>query len=298
MRAWIDQYKAVAPNVAITYEGAGSAVAVDRFKSGEGQFFTTDAPLSERDEATLGGSQAFVQAPWAAGAIAVVYNLPDVGELHLSPSTLSGIFGGRILRWDEPEIKADNPNIRLPNLAIQTIVRSDGSGTTQVFASYLQETAGWGLGLGFSVRFPRGQGVRGSEGMTAAVKRISGAIGYVGLAHARQAEIPVALLRNQAKRYVAPTPDAVRAALAGASLRPDGTVAKLYFLPQSPGAYPLSTLTYLIYRRTGLDPPVAAALRHFAVWALTTGQRDAEGLGYVVLPRPFAIASLNAIQSY
>ncbi len=298
MRQWVSQYKAVAPNVAIGYEGAGSAVAVERFKSGEGQFFTSDVPLSERDEVILGGSQAFVQAPWAAGAIAVVYNLPDVGELRLSPGTLSGIFGGRIVRWDEPEIRADNPNIRLPNLAIQTIVRSDGSGTTQVFASYLQETAGWGLGIGFSVRFPRGQGVRGSEGMTAAVKRISGAIGYVGLAHARQADLPVALLRNEAKRYVGPTPDAVRAALAGASIRPNGTVAKLYFLPQSPGAYPLSTFSYLIVRRTGLDPPVAVALRHFAAWALTTGQRSAEALGYVALPRPFAIASLDAVQQY
>lgn len=298
MREWLNQYKSVAPNVAITYEGAGSAVAVDRFKSGEGQFYASDVPLSERDEITSGGSQAFLQTPWAAGAIALVYNLPDVGELRLSPSTLSGIFGGRILRWDESEIKADNPNIRLPNLAIQTLVRSDGSGTTQVFTSYLQETAGWGLGIGFSVRFPRGQGVRGSEGMTAAVKRISGAIGYVGLSHARQAELPVALLGNRAKQFVAPTPEAVKAALAGASFRPYSTVAKLYFLPESPGAYPLSTFSYLIYRRTGLDPPVATALRHFAAWAVTNGQRYAEALGYVTLPRPFANASLNAIQQY
>lgn len=284
--------------MAIDYEAAGSGVAIDRFKAGEGQFVASDVPLSERDEVTLGGSQAFLQAPWAAGAIAITYNLPDVGELRLSPSTLSGIFGGRILRWDEPEIKADNPNVKLPSLAIQTIVRSDGSGTTQVFSSYLQETAGWGLGVGLTVRFPRGQGVQGSEGVTSAVKRIAGAIGYVGLSHARKADLPVALLGNRAKQFVAPTPEAVNAALAGATLRPYGTVARLYFLPESPDAYPLSTFTYLIFRRTGLDPAVATALRHFAAWAVTDGQRYAEALGYVALPRTFSTASLNAIQQY
>jgi len=297
LREWIEEYRGIAPDVEVAYEGAGSAEAVERFKAGEGQFVTSDVPLSERDEVTAGGSQGFLQTPWAAGGIALPYNLPDVGELRLSPGTLSGIFGGRITRWDEPEIRADNPNVRLPNLGITTIVRSDGSGATQVFTAYLQETVNWGLGVGFTSRFPRGQGVRGSEAAVSAVKRISGAIGYAGLAHARRGGVPVALIQNRAGRYVGPTPEAVLAALAGASFRPFSTVARLYFLPESPGAYPLSTFSYVIFRR-GLDPPVATALRHFAAWAVTDGQRAAESLGYVPLPRPFANASLNAIQAY
>ena len=298
VQEWMKEYKGVAPDVDITYAGTNSADAIDRFKAGDGDFVTSDSPLTDRDEVTAGGSQAFLQTPWAAGAIAIPYNLPDVGQLRLSPGTLSGIFGGRITRWDEPDIRADNPNVRLPNLGITTIVRSDSSGTTQWFTQYLQDTVNWGLGVGFTSRFPRGQGAKGSDGMVNAVKRISGAIGYVGLSYAKSAGVPVALLQNQAKNYVGPTTAAVQAALNGASFRPFSTVARLFFLPESPGAYPLSTFTYIIYRRTGLDPAVATALRHFAGWAVASGQRAAEGLGYVPLPRQFANASLLAIQQY
>ena len=296
MRAWIDRYKTVAPGVAITYEGAGSAAAIDRFENGQGDFFASDVPLSDVDEATVGGSDEVVQVPWAAGAVALAYNLPDIGQLRLSADSVAGIFGGRIVRWDDPSIQLDNPGVRLPSLGVQVVFRSDSSGTTNVFTSYLKAAAGWDLGTGFDVRFPRGSGATGSDGVVAAVKRSSGAIGYVSTAHARQAGLPVALLGNRAGRFVGPTPEAVNAALAGATLRQFGTTVKLLFTPDSPGAYPLATLSYLLFPRKTSDPAKATALRHFGAWALSDGQRIAEQLGYTPVPRQFQLPALTAVE--
>jgi phosphate transport system substrate-binding protein len=188
--------------------------------------------------------------------------------------------------------------VKLPSLPIQVVFRSDPSGTTEVFSSYLKAAAGgaWALGTGFALPFPRGAGVKGSEGVASAVKATVGAIGYVAEAQAKAASLPAASLRNEAKRYVGPTTAAVNAALAGATLRPYGTTATLLFTPGSPGAYPLSTVSYLIFRRNQLAPGAEAALRHFASWAISEGQRDAVPLGYVPLPEPLAIPALGAIE--
>ena len=298
LREWVERYKALAPNVAISYEGTGSLAAVEQFKDGEGgDFFASDIPLTDVEAVTLGGSDEYVQVPWAAGAIAAAYNLPDVPELRLAPDTLAAIFSGRILRWDDAAVRADNPGARLPAQAISVIFRSDGSGTTAVFTSYLDAagSGGWGLGTGDDVVFPRGSGARGSEGVAAAVKRTTGAIGYMQVAHARQAGLGIAMLGNRAGLFLAPTPEAVNATLAGATLRPFSTTADLLFTPDAPGAYPLATVTYLLFRRNGLDPGKDRALRHFASWAIGEGQRFAEPLGYTRLPRQIQVPAMTAV---
>jgi phosphate transport system substrate-binding protein len=297
LRAWIERYKAVAPNVTIDYEAAGSAAALDRLEAGEGDFFASEVPLSEVTEAILGGSEEVVQVPWAAGPIVLAYNLSGVEQLRLSPDVVAGIFTGRIQRWDDASIQLDNPDVRLPNVAVVPVYRSDSSGTTNIFTSYLRAAAGgWEQGSGFNVRFPRGQGAQGSEGVVAAVKRNPGAIGYLSPAHARQEGLGVALLGNRAGRFLAPTPDAVNAALAAATGRPFGTTVKLLFTPDSPGAYPLATVSYLLFPRKMADPAKAAALRHFAAWALAQGQRVAEQLGYVPVPRQLQIPALAEVE--
>ncbi|MFP5317431.1 MAG: phosphate ABC transporter substrate-binding protein PstS [Acidimicrobiia bacterium] len=305
VREWIRRYQALAPGVTINYEATGSITALTRLKSGlrgtsgaGGDFFASDVPLTDVEAVTLGGSQAYVQVPWAAGAIAAVYNLPDVPDLRLSPDTLAAMFSGRITRWDDPAVRADNPGVRMPALAVSVVYRVDGSGTTSVFTSYLDAagSGGWGLGRGDDVVFPRGTGVRGSEAVVAAVRRTAGAVGYVQLAHAHQAGLPVARLGNRAGNFLAPTSDAVNATLAGATLRSASTTADLLFTPDAPGAYPLATVTYLLFRRDGLEPDKVTALRHFAAWAVGEGQRFAEPLGYARLPRQFqgpALTELN-----
>lgn len=305
LREWIGRYQALAPGVTVNYEATGSTTALTRLKSGlrgasgaGGDFFASDVPLTDVDAVTLGGSEAYVQVPWAAGAIAAAYNLADVPDLRLSPDTLAAMFSGRITRWDDPALRADNPGARLPALSVSVVYRADGSGTTAIFSSYLDAagSGGWGLGRGDDVAFPRGTGVRGSEAAVAAVRRTNGAIGYVQLAHARRAGLPVARLGNRAGNFLAPTTDAVNATLAGATLRPASTTADLLFTPDAPGAYPLATVTYLLFRREGLEPDKVTALRHFAAWAVGEGQRFAEPLGYTRLPRQFqgpALTELN-----
>jgi phosphate transport system substrate-binding protein len=299
LREWIGRYKTLAPEVTIDYEATGSPVAVERLLDGEGDFFASDVYLSELQEVTLGGSDAVVQVPWAAGAIALAYNLPDVGQLRLSPQAVAGIFSGRITRWDDAAIRSDNPDVPLPGIPISVVYRSDESGTSSVFTTYLSEVVpGWPLGSGRTVRFPRGSSAAGSEGVAAAVARTTGAVGYVGLAWARRASLSVALLGNRAGRFVEPTPEAVNAALVNAGLRPYGTIAQLNFNPESPGAYPLSTFSYLLYRRdlADSDSDKATALRHFAAWASSEGQRMAEPLGYGKVPRQFQVPGLSALQ--
>jgi phosphate transport system substrate-binding protein len=187
--------------------------------------------------------------------------------------------------------------VRLPTTSVLPVYRSDSSGTTNVFTSYLRAAAGgWEQGSGFDVGFPRGQGAQGSDGVVAAVKRSAGAIGYVSPAHARREGLGVALLGNRAGRFLAPTTDAVNAALVGASGRPFGTTAKLLFTPDSPGAYPLATLSYVLFPRKMADPAKATALRHFAAWALAQGQRVAEQLGYTPVPRQFQVTALAEVE--
>ena len=296
LRAWMERYKSVAPGVSFSYQATGSEAAIDGLKAGDGDFFASDVPLSEVDEATLGGSEEIMQLPWAAGAIVMAYNVPGVDQLRLSPDVTSGIFSGRITRWDDASIRSDNPDARLPGQSIQVVYRSDGSGTTKVFTSYLQAAAGWDYGSDFDVRFPRGQGARGSDGVVAAVKRSTGTIGYLGLAHARQAGLGVALLGNRAGKFVAPTPEAMNAALAGGWTKPFGSAVNLYFNPESPGAYTLTTVTYLLFRKKLADPAKVTALRHFAAWALADGQQLTEQLGYAPLARQFRIPALAAAE--
>ena len=300
LREWISRYRAIAPGVTVNYEVASSLTAIARFKARQGDFFATDVPFTDIEEVTLGGSEEYVLLPWAAGAIAAVYNLPEVPDLRLSPDTLAAIFSGRIVRWDDPAVRADNPGGRLPGLGISVVHRSDPSGTTAVFTRYLEAagSGGWGLRTGATITFPRGTGVRGSEAVAASVKRTAGAIGYVSLAHAESAQLAVARLGNRAGNFLAPTTDAVNAALAGATLRGYSTTADLLFTPDAPGAYPLATVTYLLFRRHGMEPAKVAALRHFAAWAVSEGQRFAEALGYTRLPRHFAVPSLTELNEW
>ena len=297
LRQWIERYKALAPGVTIDYEAVNSAEGVDRLVDGEGDFFTSEFALSDVEEVTLGGSEVVAQVPWAASAIAIAYNLPDVGQLRLSPSTLAGIFSGRITRWTDSAIRADNGDARLPDLPISVIYRSDPSGTTWTFTAYLSDSgSGWTSGPSRTGRSFRGSGAAGSDGVTEALARTNGSIGYVQLGRARQASLGVALLGNRAGRFVEPTPAAVNAALVTAGLRSFGTVVQPNYNPDAPGAYPLSTVSYLLFRRDAGDPDKVRALQHFASWALSEGQRMAEPLGYTRVPRQFQVPGLTALQ--
>lgn len=293
LAGWSEQYLRVAPGVTIAYDAAGSPEGVSRLRERSVDFATSDLPLTDLEEVYVGGSAQVTQVPWAAGAIGVLYNLPGVGGLRLTPQVVAGIFSGSVQRWNAEVIRADNPAADLPNLAIQVVHRSDASATTALFTRYLKEAGGSRLPAGPTISWPRGTGAQGSAGVAAGVARTEGAIGYAQVSYAAPAELDVALLRNRSGAFVAPTPDAVAAALAAAETDRFEPTLSLYFLADSPGSYPLSTVSYLLYRRDLEDPAKAAAMRHFADWALGEGQRSAESLGYA--PVPLAIRRLASI---
>ena len=269
---WTSRYRQVAGGVTIAYEPSGSVSGIEQLESGVVDFAASEmAPTDEeRDPAE---SRDVVRVPWTAGGVAVVYNLTGLPALKLSPGTLAAIFTGEVARWDNPSVVADNVGVDLPSREIRVVRRADASGTTKVFTEFLEASAPgvWPLGSGPTVRWPRGSPARGSDGVARAVEQTPGAIGYVGTGQPLSPAVGTALVRNGAGAFIGPTPDSVGAALSGAN-------------PGSPGAYPITTLSYVIFAASGADPTKEAALRHFAAWVLTEGQRSVQRLGYARLP--------------
>jgi phosphate transport system substrate-binding protein len=296
---WIKQYRSVAPGVTINYQGVGSGAGIQQLTAKTVDFTGSDAPLSDKEQAATGGAGAVVEVPWVAGGVAVEYNLPSVKSLKLAPATVAGIFAGRIAKWDDAAVKADNPGTSLPSAGIQVVHRSDGSGTTQVFTDYMRAAAPdvWTFGPS-SKDWPAGTpgtGAKGSDGVTAAVKQSEGSIGYSEVSFPKQAGLGVATIKNRAGQFVAPTAAAVSAAVAGATVNPDLTV-KLNYTPDGADAYPISTTTYLMFYKSSGDANKDLAIRHFATWALTDGQKLAEGLDYAPMPQNLLTQALGAVK--
>ena len=298
VQEWIKQYRTLAPGVTVNYQAIGSGAGIQQLTSKTVDFAGSDVPLKETEVAATGGPGAVVQVPWTAGGVAVEYNLPGVEGLRLAPEALAGIFAGRITRWNDPAITSDNPQASLPSSGIQVVHRSDGSGTTQVFTDFLKAVAPGVWTFPSSKDWPAGTagtGAKGSDGVTAAVKQSAGSIGYAEPSFPKQAGLGVATVRNAAGRFVAPEAKAVSAALAGATAQPDGTF-KLNYSPVHPEAYPIASVSYLMFYRAVSDEAKETALRHFASWALTDGQALAEGLDYAPLPEVVQISALGSVK--
>jgi len=298
VQEWIKQYRSLAPGVTVNYQPIGSGAGIQQLTSKTVDFAGSDVPLKDSEVAATGGPGAVVQVPWTAGGVAVGYNLPGVAGLRLTAEALAGIFAGRITRWNDAAIKVENPSASLPASGIQVVHRSDGSGTTQVFTDYLKVAAPAEWTFPSGKDWPAGTagtGAKGSDGVTAAVKQSVGAIGYAEPSYPKQAGLGIATIRNEAGRYVGPDAKAVSAALAAASVNPDGTL-RLNFAPVSPDAYPISSTSYLLFYRSGSDPAKDAALKHFVAWALTVGQEFAEDLDYAPIPETVQVTALGAVK--
>ncbi len=297
LQEWIKKYGQVAPGVSVNYQAVGSGAGIQQLTSKTVDFAGSDVALKAEEQVATGGAGAVVTVPWVAGGIAVEYNLAQVKNLKLSPDTLAGIFSGKIAKWDDAAVKADNPGASLPGTGIQVVHRSDGSGTTQVFTSYLKAAAApglWDYPTDKDWHAPAGTGAKGSDGVTSAVKQGDGSVGYAEVSFPKQASLGTAQVKNKGGQFVAPTASAVTAALAEATANADGTLM-LNYTPASPTAYPISTTTYLLFYKDG-DPTKTAALKHFAQWVLTDGQKLAEGLDYAPLPQSVLTPALAVVK--
>ncbi len=287
MSHWTQAFTRDHSNVHINYQSIGSGGGIQQVKAGTVDFGATDAPLND---AALAQTKGMLQIPESAGPVCITYNLPGLAQpLQLSAEALSGIFLGTITSWKDPQITKDNPGINLPTSKIVVAHRTDGSGTTAAFTSYLAAVSPeWKskVGQGAAVSWPVGLGGKGSEGVTASVKQSPGGIGYVELIYAQQNKLPIASIRNQAGKYVAPSAASTTAAIAAFSsqLTQDPRSPIVNAPSNAPDAYPISTLTFLLIPKDGTDKGKRTALKQFVTYVVTGGQAEAGTLNYAPLP--------------
>ncbi len=293
---WARLYRRSAPGVDIRYEAVGSGMGIRRLTSGGAEFAVTEVPMTAREQQAAGWQA--VQVPLVGGAVGLAYNLPGIEGLRLSEETLARIYSGGVSRWDHPAVKRDNPGMNLPATAVTAVHRAEVSGTTLAFTRYLS-TAGpevWAPGEGASVDWPTGTEAEGSAGVLAAVTSTVGAIGYVVAGPARDARLQLAHVRNAAGAFRAPTSTALDAALLGATGFKENLTLTVPVRQQSSTAYPITAISHLVFP-VGLPADKDTAARHFVSWVLSEGQRVTTRLGFVPLPLPLLVRTLEGLQN-
>jgi len=294
----ISAFKDVAPDLTITYNATGSGTGKKDFGSNLNDFAGTDSLVKDTDGPAAG---SFLYVPTVAAPITVSYNLSGVDKLQLSPETLAKIFQRDIKMWNDPAIAADNSGVTLPNKPITVAHRSDGSGTTSNFTKYLNAAAKdvWKLGSGDTVKWPTDtQGGEKNTGVATLIKNGDGTIGYVDLSDAKASGLKFASIKNKEGRFVAPTLDGAKAALAGATVKDDVSYDPL----NAAGAdsYPITSPTYLIVRTKYDDAKKAEAVKGFITYLLGDGTKLAEEVNFAPLPdtlKTRALAQLDKITS-
>jgi phosphate transport system substrate-binding protein len=289
---WISDY-AAATGIRINYQSKGSGAGIQQLISRTVDFGASDAPMSN-DEMSRAAGGKVLHFPTVLGAVVITYNLPEVtAPLRLTGDIISGIFLGKITKWNDARIAAQNPGVKLPNADILVVHRSDGSGTTFIFTDYLTKvSADWaaGPGKGKEVKWPVGLGGQGNEGVAGQVKQTPGSIGYVELAYARQNKLPAALVKDAAGQFVAPEIESISAAAEGAVSRlgPDTDYRISIVDAVGANAYPISSFTWILVYEAQTDTVKGKKLVDFLRWVYSTGQGSAASLDYAPLPASLA----------
>ena len=287
MSRWTANYAKTHSGTHINYQSIGSGGGIQQVKSGTVDFGASDNPLTDQQ---LSDMRPILQIPESAGPVCITYNLPGLqNPIQLSAEALSGIFLGKITSWQDPILKQDNPGVNLPSTKILVVHRSDGSGTTNAFTTYLAAVSPeWQskVGKGNAVNWPVGLGGKGSEGVTGQIRQSPGAIGYVELTYAQQNHLPIASVRNLAGKYVPPSTSSTTAAIAAFTdqLSKDPRTPIVNAPASAPDAYPISTLTFLLIPKDGPDKAKRSALKSFIQYVITDGQTAAGNLNYAPLP--------------
>lgn len=303
--AWSKAYETKCASANINYQGVGSGAGVTGFENSTLDWAGSDFALSGSDVAKANarctGGQA-IDLPMAPGGIAVGYNVPNVTNLNLSASTLAKIFSGKVTKWNDPAIAADNPGVTLPDLGIQTFHRSDSSGTSYNFSNYLanEAKADWTYGANKNWSGPGGQGDKGSSLVASDVSKTSGGIGYFEDSYAVQDNINVAKVGNAGGKFVELTAANVTNFLGKATVSGTGGDLALSFdyTDTSADAYPNMLVTYEIVCTKGNKAATLPLLKDFLTYAASSeGQSILQQSGYVPLPAELQTKVADAINS-
>ncbi|HXQ15783.1 MAG TPA: phosphate ABC transporter substrate-binding protein PstS [Caulobacteraceae bacterium] len=281
---WAEAYKGATGNQ-LNYQAIGSGGGIKQIEASTVDFGASDKPLTP-DVLAANGLQQF---PTVVGGVVPVVNLPGIapGGIRLSGGILSDIYRGVIPYWDDPHLTALNPGVKLPHEKITVVHRSDGSGTSFIYTTYLSNMGpSWAkdVGASDSVNWPTGIGGKGNDGVAALTRQTVGAIGYVEYAYAKQNHMTYALLQNKAGRWVAPTAANFAAAAAGA--RWTSAPGFYLLLVNQPGAnaWPISGATFILMHKKQTNAQAGHDVLAFYDWCYKNGDPAAESLDYVPLP--------------
>lgn len=284
---WFYEYAFVDPSVKFNYQSIGSGGGIQQITKKTVDFGASDAILTQDQ---LNAAQGIQMFPMLAGAVVASYNiseLKDANPLVLDGTTLADIFLGKITKWNDPAIAALNPGVSLPDKAIVVAHRSDGSGTTFIFTSYLSAVSDeWKskVGASTSVQWPVGLGGKGNEGVSGLIAQNDGSIGYIELAYAVQNKLAMAKMKNQAGNVVEASIETTQNAMNDFSGQMPDTLARLIVNAPGANSWPIAGYTYFLVYMNQTDCTKAAKLVQFMHWALTSGTKFASDLDYVPLP--------------
>jgi phosphate transport system substrate-binding protein len=279
----IQAFKSVQPAITVNYAGGGSGKGRQELQDGVVDYAGSDGLVKAEDVPKYKGE--FLYVPTVAAPITLSYNLTSVPTLALDATTIAKIFQRQIKQWDDPAIKALNPDATLPSTAITVAHRSDGSGTTENFTKYLVAAAGdaWALKSGSTVEWPADtQAGNGNQGVAQIVKSTDGAIGYVDLADSKATGLQTAAVKNKDGKTVKPTVAGATAALQNVTVNPDGTYNPL----DAAGAdsYPITAPTWILVYKNQNDKAKGAAVKSFLTYVVTDAQDAAADIDFAKLP--------------
>ncbi len=293
--AWFKSFSKQTQGVTVDYQAKGSGAGIQDLINNTVDFAASDAAMTPDQISKV--ANGVVLLPMTAGEIVLAYNLPGQPKnLKLPRDVYPDIFLGKITRWSDPRIVAANSDIKLPDLPITVVRRSDSSGTTFVFTKHLsaispafKET----VGQGTNVNWPQSDKIVAApknDGVTATIKQTPGAIGYIEWGYAKLTKADAALLQNKAGNYVAAGSEGGAIALSGAEFPPDLIV--WVDDPAEPKAYPIASFTWMLFYQKQ-DAQKAEYLRKMVNYGLTDGQKLADAMGYIPLP-PNVIEKVKA----
>lgn len=295
---WFQAYQQANAGVAFNYQAVGSGAGIAQYQAGTVDFAGTDVALTDEEIAKT--PQPTLHIPTVAGAVVLAYNVPEAGaDLKLSGDVIADIFLGKIKTWNDARITAENPGVSLPATAISVAHRSDGSGTTNIFTSYLSAVSpAWKetVGTGKSVSWPVGLGGSGNPGVAGLIKNSRGAIGYVELAYAEQNGLHYATVRNASGQFVKASTESTTAAAESFVTEMQKDVRTPIVNAPGKDAYPICGFTYLLVPEKPKDAAKGKALVGFLNWAMGPGQDMASGLLYAPLPPPVVAVNKKAIE--
>jgi phosphate transport system substrate-binding protein len=290
---WIKDFQSACSGANIAYQPTGSGAGQQAFIAGTADFAGSDSPLAAADQPKADArckAGPAIHVPMVVGPIAVAYNISGVSSLQLKPATVAKIFSGKVTTWNDPVIAADNPGASLPSTKIFTIHRSDSSGTTDNFTKYLGAASGsdWTFGHDKTWKAPGGEADKGSDGVSAALAKNDGSIGYVEWSFAQANSLKTAKIGNGAGEYVDLTAEAAGKTIADAKVggaSPTDQVLTINYNTTASGAYPIVLVTYEIVCEKGTPSAALPLVKAFLTYTSSaTGQGAVVKLGYAPLP--------------